>query len=386
MLSHIFKLIWKKKKSNFLIMLEIFVSFLILFAVWSLGVYTWRNYVTPAGLSTDRVWAVYLEFNTPSDSLARMNKELIDQRLKGVPEVRAWSFSSSNVPFGFSSSNRDIYYGDRHTVSDVMFVDPSYPEVMGVSVRQGRWFTAEDTIGGGTPVVITAHLARELFGTEDPLGKMVGEGEQARQKVVGVIDYFRHKSSFQPDENALFQPGGPWDYQLLVRVDPAADAEFEAQFARTLLQLDKAWTVEIQHMDNMKSTQNKTILIPILILAAVCGFLVFNVALGLFGVLFQNISRRKGEIGIRRAMGATKRQVLRYFIWETLVMTTFGVALGFFFAVQAPLLRLFDVEASVFLWGIALAALSIYLLTMICAFYPGRLAAGVYPAVALHEE
>lgn len=382
MLSHIFKLIWKKKKSNFLMMLEIFVSFLILFAVWSLGVYTYRNYVMPAGLSTDRVWAVYLQFNTDNDSLRRQNAELVSQFLKNYPGIEAFSFSSSNLPFGFSTMNGSFEYEGKSVMSDEVLVDPAFPDVLGMQMLAGRWFTPADTVGPINPVVITRHLAEDLFGREEPIGKVIGTD----RRVVGVVDYYRHKSSFQADENCLFGFRNVWDNDLLIRVSPGSGAEFEAKLARSLQNLGKNWNVEIQHVEDMKATQDKTVLIPILILFGVCGFLVFNVGLGLFGVLFQNISRRRGEIGIRRAVGATQKQILRYFISETLVIATFGVVLGVFFAVQIPLLNVFDVESSVYVWGILLATLSIFLITTLCAFHPSRQAAAIYPAVALHEE
>lgn len=363
-------------------MLEIFVSFLILFAVWSLGVYTFRNYITPAGLSTDRVWAIFLQFNTESDSVRRQNCELIGQYLKSNRGIEDFSFSSSNVPFSFSGMNSQYEYQGKKAMSDWVAVDPSFPSVMGMQLLSGKWFTAADTFGPVKPVVITRHLAEDLFGKEEALGKTIGTDK----RVLGVVDYYRHKSSFEADENCLFQYRQVWDNNLLVRVAPGADAEFEAQLARSLQNLGKDWNVEIQHMDNMKATQDKTILIPILILFGVCGFLVFNVGLGLFGVLFQNISRRRGEIGIRRAVGATQKQIMQYFIRETLVIATFGVVLGIFFAVQIPLLNVFDVETSVYIWGVLLAALSIYLIAALCAFHPSRQAATIYPAVALHEE
>lgn len=367
-------------------MLEIFISFLILFVVWSLSVYTYRNYVTPAGLSTDNVWTVYLDFNTENDTLRRQYKDLIRQHLNASPEVVSHAFFSNNIPFGNSTSNTDFSYNGNMAMSNLMFVDESLPDVLGLSVASGTWFRTADTLGGTVPVVITRHLARELFGNDDPIGKILTQ-DNSKKKVVGVMDHYRHKSSFQEDDNSVLLPAGDWENTLLVKLKPEANnADYEAKLDAALHQLGKDWTIEIQHLDNMKSTQDKLVLIPLLILAIVCGFLIFNVGLGLFGVLFQNISRRKGEIGIRRAMGATQSQVWRYFVGETLVIASFGVALGIFFAVQIPLLHVLDVDTSVYTWGILLAALSIYLLAIICSFYPSRQAAAIFPAVALHEE
>lgn len=367
-------------------MLEIFVSFLILFAVWSLSVYTYRNYITPSGLSTDRVWAVYLQFNTESDSLRAINRDLVRQFFKNSPGVDAYSFASSNLPFSFNTFNNMVEYKGKKALSDVIAAEPDYPKVLKMNILEGKWFSAEDTIGGIEPVVLSKRLANELFGNEDAIGKILGDNETHRQKVIGVVEYFRHKSSFQPDDACMFIPARPWDSDLLIRVAPPADAAYEARLARSLQQIGKDWTVEVQHSDNMKATQNRTIMIPILILFVVCGFLVFNVGLGLFGVLFQNISRRKGEIGIRRAVGATRMQIMRYFVGETLVIATFGVLLGVFFAVQIPLLHVLDVEASVYVWGILLAGISIYGIAILCAFYPSRQAAAIFPAVALHDD
>lgn len=366
-------------------MLEIFVSFLILFAVWSLSVYTYRNYATPAGLSVERVWAVYLNFNTDNDTLRNEYREQLRQRLKSIPEVEHHSFSSSNLPFSFSSSNREFSYEGKKRMSEVMFVDMDYLNVMGVELQSGKWFTAQDTLGNIDPIVITRHLALELFGSEDVVGKIISD-EESQKKVVGVVPYFRHKSSYQADESCAFQPLSQWDTDLLLKVSPAADAEFEARLARSIQQLGKDWTVEIQHMDNMRSTQDNTVIIPIMILFVVCAFLVFNVGLGMFGVLFQNINRRKGEIGLRRAIGATQKQILAYFIGETVVIAGFGLVLGVFFAIQLPLLRVLDVAPGVYLWGIALALLSVLLIAVLCAYYPSRQAAKIFPAVALHEE
>ncbi|RFS16964.1 ABC transporter permease [Emticicia sp. C21] len=385
MLKHLFKLIWKKKKSNFLMMLEIFVSFLILFAVWTLSFYNYRNYSKPSGIEHQNVWAVFIDFNTDNDSLKTIYRDLVRQKLKSFPEIEASAFTSSNMPYSFSSSNSDMTYNGKHTHPEFMSVDPTYPDVLKMKLAEGRWFTEGDKVNKIKPIVITQKMKEDLFGNDNALGKIIGEKDD-RKQIIGVLSHFKFENDFQAESACMLEPLGGWQTDMLVRVKPGTTVETEALVSKAIVQLGKDWSVEIQHLDNMKANKNRIIWVPILILLIVCSFLIFNVALGLFGVLFQTISRRKQEIGVRRAIGATKSHILWHFVGETAVITTFGIILGLFFAIQFPLLNVFDLEAFVYIVGIVLAIISIYILVIACALFPSKQASEIYPAVALHEE
>ena len=123
-----------------------------------------------------------------------------------------------------------------------------------------------------------------------------------------------------------------------------------------------------------------------IIMFVVAGFLIINVALGLFGVLWYNINKRKGEIGLRRAVGASGNSISMQLVGEALVLATISLVIGSFFAVQFPLMNVFDLAANTYLIAIGFAVLFIYFLVILCAFYPGRQAAAIYPDVALHED
>jgi putative ABC transport system permease protein len=136
----------------------------------------------------------------------------------------------------------------------------------------------------------------------------------------------------------------------------------------------------------LRQVKDRLVLVPMIILLVVCGFLIFNVGLGLFGVLWYNINRRRSEIGLRRAVGATGKEVTRQLIGEAMVMSTIAMILGVFLAIQFPLLHVFDLPAATYVYAIAAAILFIYFLVVVCALYPGKQAAKIYPAVVLHEE
>jgi putative ABC transport system permease protein len=144
--------------------------------------------------------------------------------------------------------------------------------------------------------------------------------------------------------------------------------------------------VEIEHMPNKLRSKNLFNIVPMIVTLIVACFLVINVALGLFGVLWYNINKRRGEIGLRRAIGASGQSVSSQLVYESLILATLSLIIGTFFAVQFPLLNVFSLPASVYIIAMVLSILFIYLLVFVCSFYPGKQAAAIYPAVALHED
>ena len=201
-----------------------------------------------------------------------------------------------------------------------------------------------------------------------------------------ILRYFKKFTDFETPTYTIIEPYKGAKTSFIARTTPSVSADFEARFAKSLRQLGKNWNIEILHMDDMKADKNSMVIIPFIISFIVCGFLIINVAFGLFGVLFQNINRRRGEIGIRRAMGATEGDIMRQFVGEMGVLATFAIVLGIFFAVQFPILKVFDVATSVYMWGIVIAMAAVYTLVLLCSWFPSRQAAAIYPAMALHEE
>src|SRR5216684_8530783 len=106
MIAHLFKLIWNKKKQNFLLMTEMLVSFIVLFAVFTLLVYYYQNYRRPIGFDYEQVWT--MGYDNPkgmsdADSIAAF-RESIRQLIKSMPQVEDVSFSDAMIPFGNNNS------------------------------------------------------------------------------------------------------------------------------------------------------------------------------------------------------------------------------------------------------------------------------------------
>lgn len=393
MIRHLFKLIWNRKKSNFLLITEIFFCFLVLFGVLSFIIYNVRNYTKPLGFKHENVWLLTMRPSTDSTAQNRQILEQVIKRVRAFPEVDQASLTSSNAPFSFSSMNNRFSYGnDKSIDADFYDVQDEYKDVMQLQLSQGRWFGPQDNASNYEPIVINKAFKQKLFGEEDALGKIIHVDDSTNYQVVGITDYFRAGSEYSAEDPASFtrinvqkNHNSYWN-ELLIRVKPGTGVEFEEKMVKEISGIGKDWALEVASLEKMRQNKAKVTLVPMIALGLVCGFLILNVALGLFGVLWYNISRRNSEIGLRRALGAASGQIYRQFIGEVLVLATFGLLLGVLFAIQFPLLQVFQVESEVYFTALVGAVVLIYLLTTICALYPSRQAAAIQPATALHEE
>lgn len=395
MLTHLFKLIWNKKKQNFLIMLELFISFLVMFAVFVVIVKHYQSYNQPRGFDETDVWSIHRSTAQPlgmgdiaSDS-ARLLDQLIIRQIRSMPEVQEVSYSSANTPYSNTRHSVQIKRGKVKARSDIFIVEDSYAGLMKIDLQAGRWFTKADFGTNYTPMVINTKLKEKLFEKEDALNKLISLGGR-NYKVTGIVTNLKGEGDFVDADPGFFTRVDSLFYgkdnAILVKVRPGADANFEARLFKSLSRMMKSATWEIVHLDDKRALRNKQQILPLIIISIVVIFFIINVALGLFGVLWYNINKRRGEIGLRRAVGASGNNVSRQLVLEALVLSTISLLVGLFFAIQFPLLNIFDLPASIYFAGIVLAVVFIYLLVIICSLYPGKQAAAIYPATALHEE
>lgn len=395
MLHHLFTLIWNRRRSNMLLMVEILLSFFVLFGVSSLLAFNVYHYRQPLGFNYHNVWE--LNLHPGADTTGFQQKlALTMQRLKATKGVVGVSKTGSNTPFSFSSAIGTFFYkGKRMPKNANHDADDAFREVLKLNVVEGRWFDGRDAGSMRTPIVINTALKNAAFPHEKAVGQLFTDKKGEKEwQVVGVVDY-RAKDDFAESIPVSFRRRILEDDTtkkrnevavFLVRVQPGSGALLEQQLMKEITNVAKGWSVTVNSLEQNRTLTLKIMLAPLSVLGLVCGFLILSVALGLFGVLWLNISKRRSEIGVRRAMGATAGAISRQMVGEIVVVTTLGLLPGLLVAAQFPLLGALGVPAGVYLTGIGLATALIYGLTVLCALYPSWLAAGIHPAVALWEE
>jgi predicted permease len=326
-----------------------------------------------------------------------MQKRLLEA-LREVPEVEGAALDMYG-PHGSSVRGRlrlpDAPDGDAIRAT-AWPVTPGWFELFRADAIHGRTFEDSDWRPEGNPggVVLTASLARRLFGVVEVSGRAVlaGMGEPVERRILGVVDDYRSLASPLEATDAFFVPfddhvDAQWtvfartsryDEDVGTRLVAAAESALPAEVAvhpPTLMQ-DR---VERVH-------QEKVVLGHLLGILSAFALLLSSV--GLFGVIAFTVSQRRRELGIRVALGADTRRILRLVMSSAATIVIVGVGAGLAGAYWLSMLlrsQLFEVEA-LDLTTHGVAAVLLAVVAALACLTPVRAALRVDPAATLREE
>jgi putative ABC transport system permease protein len=285
--------------------------------------------------------------------------------------------------------------------SSVVVMSDRGPEALGLQFVAGRAPRSDATsapadmmsgIARWAPeVAITQALARKLFPKGDALGKTLYTGLISKSaKIVGIVERMQTSPMGGPfaesAESVVFVPGlppGP-STLYLVRTQPGRRAAVMAEVERSLA--DKVPGRFISHMETLEQTASNSrsgLRASSIILGVVALLVLAVTAIGIFGLAAFNVATRKRQIGTRRAIGARRRHILRYFLVENWLVTTAGVVVGCILALAlgTELSVMFRVPRLP-LYYLALGVVVLWLLGLGATLIPARRAASVAPATA----
>ncbi len=395
----------RHKTAAALIVLEIALSCAIICnALFLIGQRLDRMH-RPTGLAEDQIVRIAVSgIAKDEEAMATTRADLA--ALRAIPGVQSVA-STNEVPFGNSSWNSSVQLAKDQTHSNLNATnylgDISLFDTLGLKLVAGRKFqpdefidfkalTAPDSKVGIPAAILSRVTAEKLFPGQNAVGKDIYAWGDKPIRVVGVVEHM-----VRPRDNG---PQGEYEYAMmfpvnmpygngggyLLRTAPerreevlkAARKVLEHSGPTRIIDPDNVVTLEKMRGDYYRQDRSMAWL-----LVTVCIALLVVTALGIVGLASFWVQQRTRQIGVRRALGATRKQILRYFQTENFLLATLGIAIGMglAYAINGLLMTHYELPRLPLLY-LPLGALALWMLGQLAVFAPAWRAAAVPPAVA----
>jgi putative ABC transport system permease protein len=339
------------------------------------------------------------KYPQPSEWLAFYDQ--LTERLEALPGVQSAGFTTV-LPFSGNFDGRALAVEDHpkprgEEISvDLYVTTPGYLQAMSIGLLQGRMFAAQDNETMPLVALINETMARALWPSQNPLGKRIKfpgseKNPQPWRTIIGVVGDVKQYGLDKKDPMQIYLPETqyPRFYSTLVvhtSVDPRT---MIAAVRGEILALDKDQAVySLVTMEQLLADSIALRRFSMLLLMIFAGVALILASVGIYGVISYSVTQRTHEIGVRLALGASRRDIIRLIVRQGMVMTVAGVGIGL--AATFALTRVMES----LLFGVSAtdpATFIIIAVTLTCValgacFVPARRATRVDPMVALRYE
>jgi putative ABC transport system permease protein len=298
---------------------------------------------------------------------------------------RVWRFRKDGEPANTNS-------GPAATFQVAM---TGYFSAAGVHLRRGRLFDDSDRDGSPPVAVINETMARRFWPDDDALGKrIVIRNDTFAREIIGVVNDVKHFGLDRETQPEMYVPFNQLAIDLIplvirTKTDPAQIANAVREHVRAV---DPAVAIaNIRTMSQIASASLAERRFTVLLLTAFAATALILAAVGVYGVMAYSVTQREREIGIRLALGATARDIIRLIVGRGMGLTLTGLAAGLLASLALTRLAkgalsslLFDVSATDPLTFVAVS-LALAGVAMVACYAPARRATKVDPMIALRR-
>jgi putative ABC transport system permease protein len=387
-----------RRMRNALVVAEVAIALVLLVSSGLLFRSLDRLFAVPIGfdsshLLTLEVQSVGHRFDKDSVRHAFFTQAL--DAVRRVPGVEAAALTSQLPLSGdadeygarFDANAKSGHSSYRYSVS------PGFFETMGIPLRGGRFLDENDRAGAPPVAVISEALARSGFPGESPLGKRLFIGAASEYTIVGVVGDLKQLSLAGSQSEAVYTTTMQWSSEdaaqsLVVRTSGNAAALAPA-VRSAVWSIDKDQPiVRVATMDDLlaSTTADRRFALTLFEVFAVAAIVL--AAAGIYGVLAGGVAERTREIGVRSALGASRRDIVALILREGMTLTAFGVVIGVVGAIAATrslTAMLFGVSRLDPMTYVGVVALLAGVSAIACLL-PAWRAAHIEPATTLRSE
>jgi len=356
------------------------------------------------GYDSRNLLTFYLSPQVRKAALAENFYQQVTERMGAIPGVVSVALSKSIPPSGFeadgpviTSKNPDI---DPNRAPDIIYnpISTNYFRTMRLPLLAGREFTAQDAQGGALAVILNEAAARELFPGENAVGEQVKFFDKSSPwlTVIGVVaderyfgwDKDRTPTAYFHYPQVLADDMPDYDAAIILRTS-SEPLSFLPAVRSTLAFIDNRMVLlGPQSMEQRLANTFAPHRFNMALFAGFAGMALALAAVGIYGVMAQFVAQRTHEIGVRVALGASARDVLRLVLGQGIRLALLGTAIGIVVAAGATRL------VQSLLYGVSTAdpltftVVSLILsgVAALACYIPARRATRVDPMVALRYE
>ena len=340
----------------------------------------------------------------PPDRYARAQEDLAI--LRQIPGVLAVGMSNQ-LPFGGPSSNGNVMLSPTQphpTLSAAEYFSENLVPTFGLHLVAGRALESDDYIDADTvlksladgsgkgfpmPMLISQALATRLWPQQSPLGKLLWLAPKASFRVVGVVATLARANAYNTAtaQYSMIIPvhmGADKDQSYLVRTRPLDRQRVLAAAVTALEHADPARVIShTRTYDEIRSDYFQDDRAMAAILVGVIAAVLLVTGMGIVGLASFWVAQRRKQIGIRRALGATRTDILRYFQTENFLIVSFGIVAGMALAYGLSLLLMAHYEIPRLpLSYLPVGAVALWVIGQLAVLEPAMRAAAVPPVVA----
>ncbi|MCD7977191.1 MAG: ABC transporter permease [Tannerellaceae bacterium] len=417
-IKHIYTIVWNQRRTNAWLCIELSIITVCLWYVVDFTGIFWWNGIQPMGMNVQHTYQVNLEEKTegsvgyiePQEKSTTAGEDILQivERIRQQPSIESVSLSVKSQPYIslMQGGYNQLYYEDSPGLWARHFrVTPSFFDVFQVHSETGSIDQLKEALTRQS-VIITPDVVEKVIGNEQAVGRSIQISQEGQPVQIGAISVPLRPTDYQKMFPSFFtllteqeivnemSAGDLMNLEICIRVKPDADKDYKETFITEMaphLSVGNLFLVDIRstyiYRERMIGYEKALLVVRALLL----GFLLINIFLGISGTFSFRTRQRRNELGLRIAVGSSRRNLYYLLMLEGIILLSLAVVPALFINLNIGLTELVNVywvDFSLLRYIGGMVATYVLMCLMIISgiWYPAYTTMKLEPAEALRYE